>query len=202
MPRNRDQTRKQILEAAYRLFYRQGFIRSGVDATAEAAGVTKRTLYNHFPSKDALIAAVLAEQASVAEAKILSWSDAGQQSPESLIRHLFAELRTWAAMPEWYGSGFTRAAMELAWAPGHPARSVAAVHKRTLEHLLTTSFAKARASDARKSARQMVLLIEGAMTLRLIHGDDKYFDEAETAALVLAAPRDKWPSAEQRLNRT
>jgi Bacterial regulatory proteins, tetR family len=39
------QTRKRIIEAAYRMFYRDGFFRSGVDAIAEAAHVTKRTLY-------------------------------------------------------------------------------------------------------------------------------------------------------------
>ncbi len=110
MPRSSARTRQRILEAAYRLFYRQGFLRSGVDAVAEAAGVTKRTLYNHFPSKDALIAAVLTERAGMAEAEMRAWSGTNRPDPETLVRGLFAGLRTWAAMPEWRGSGFTRAA--------------------------------------------------------------------------------------------
>ncbi len=188
MPRSSAHTRHRILEAAYRLFYRQGFLRSGVDAVAEAAGVTKRTLYNHFPSKDALMAAVLAERAGMAEAEMRRWSGTDRPDPETLVRNLFAELRRWAAMPEWRGSGFTRAAMELAWAPGHPARHAAAAHKRVIEVLLTTAFSDGGVADPARSARQSVLLIEGAMALRLIHGDGAYFDAAEAAALALIVP--------------
>ncbi len=48
-------TRQRIIDAAYLLFYKTGFMRSSIDAVAEAAGITKRTLYQHFDSKDALI---------------------------------------------------------------------------------------------------------------------------------------------------
>jgi AcrR family transcriptional regulator len=188
MPRSAVETRQRILEAAYRLFYREGFLRSGVDAIAEAAGVTKRTLYNHFASKDALIAAVLAEQAGVAEAEMRRWGGNGRADAEFLVRGLFAGLRRWSAMPEWCGSGFTRAVMELAWAPGHPARRVAAAHKWAVEGLLTTALSDGGATDPARSARHLVLLIEGAMALRLIHRDDAYLDAAEAAALALMAP--------------
>src|SRR2546428_9459025 len=50
---------ERILAAADRLFYTQGIRAVGVDAVAAQAGVSKRTLYNHYPSKDALIAAYL-----------------------------------------------------------------------------------------------------------------------------------------------
>jgi AcrR family transcriptional regulator len=57
--RSADETRRLILENAYQLFYRHGFARVAVDAIAARAGVTKRTLYYHFRSKDDLLAAVL-----------------------------------------------------------------------------------------------------------------------------------------------
>src|SRR3981081_4576234 len=50
---------ERILAAADKLFYTQGIRAVGVDAVAAGAGVSKRTLYNHYPSKDALIAAYL-----------------------------------------------------------------------------------------------------------------------------------------------
>ena len=56
MPGNADETRRRILESGYAFFYRQGFNRVGVDEIARAAGVTKRTLYYHFRSKDELLA--------------------------------------------------------------------------------------------------------------------------------------------------
>ncbi|RUU52735.1 TetR/AcrR family transcriptional regulator, partial [Mesorhizobium sp. M2C.T.Ca.TU.009.01.2.1] len=62
MPRASDATRPVILQAAYNLFRRRGFFRVGMEEIAEAAGVTKRTLYYHFDSKDALLTAVLVSQ--------------------------------------------------------------------------------------------------------------------------------------------
>src|SRR6195952_4309502 len=49
----------RILETADRLFYLQGIRAIGVDTIAAEIGISKRTLYNHFPSKDALISAYL-----------------------------------------------------------------------------------------------------------------------------------------------
>ena len=51
-------TRKRIVDAATKLFYAEGIGRVSVDAVAEKAGLTKRTLYYHFASKDDLIASV------------------------------------------------------------------------------------------------------------------------------------------------
>src|SRR5438132_1567068 len=50
---------ERILAAADKLFYSHGIRAIGVDAVAAEAGVSKRTLYNHYPSKDELIAAYL-----------------------------------------------------------------------------------------------------------------------------------------------
>lgn len=55
-------TREKILASAYQLFYREGFSRVSVDAIAEATGVTKRTIYYHFKSKDYIVADVLNAQ--------------------------------------------------------------------------------------------------------------------------------------------
>ncbi|HEY9012650.1 MAG TPA: helix-turn-helix domain-containing protein, partial [Devosia sp.] len=50
------------MQQAHRLFRKSGFFRTGMDEIAEASRVTKRTLYHHFDSKDALLAAVLTAQ--------------------------------------------------------------------------------------------------------------------------------------------
>src|SRR5947209_12312960 len=50
---------ERILDTADRLFYGQGIRAVGVDTIAAEIGISKRTLYNHFPSKDALILAYL-----------------------------------------------------------------------------------------------------------------------------------------------
>src|SRR5690242_16893937 len=62
MPRAADETRKRILEGAYRLFRRSGYSRVTMDDIAAAARLTKRTLYHHFRGKDQLLADVLEDQ--------------------------------------------------------------------------------------------------------------------------------------------
>jgi AcrR family transcriptional regulator len=71
--RDRLATHQRILDAAYTLFYRNGFARVNVDEIAQAANVTKRTLYDHFRSKDELLAEVLQRQNALALQKIEKW---------------------------------------------------------------------------------------------------------------------------------
>jgi TetR/AcrR family transcriptional regulator of autoinduction and epiphytic fitness len=54
-----DRKREAIVEAAVAQFREQGFGGTSMDGIAAAAGVSKRTVYNHFPSKDELFAAIL-----------------------------------------------------------------------------------------------------------------------------------------------
>ncbi len=66
MPRSRAVTRERIVQGAYSLFYRQGFARVSMDEIASRAGVTKRTLYAHYDSKDSLLADVLEQHHGLA----------------------------------------------------------------------------------------------------------------------------------------
>jgi AcrR family transcriptional regulator len=186
MPRSSKPTRKRILNAAYELFYRQGFSRSGVDAIAEHAGVTKRTLYNHFDSKDVLIGAVFEHQHERALAQIQGWSDRSAESPADLLAGVFHELGRWASQPRWLGSGFTRLTMELADLPGHPARRAAHFHKLEVENWLARELDRVGAEDPRGLAKCAMLLIEGCLSLILIHGDASYAAAAESAARQLS----------------
>ena len=188
MSQTRSETHRRILNSAYGLFYADGFQRVTTDAIAAAAGVTKRTLYNHFSSKDALIAAVVAHHSAMAHALVAKWCGSDPLPAPDLIRNVFAGLRAWAARPGWRGSGFTRAAMELAWAHGHPARHAAAAHKTIVEQELANAFERSGRQDSEKLAAEIMVLIEGATALRLIHGDGNWFDVAETAGLALLTP--------------
>lgn len=190
MPRDSAETRERILKGAYALFYREGFERTGVDAVASAAGVTKRTLYNHFGSKDELLAEVLAGQARHAAEETRRWCGDEPRTAEDLVRAVFSGLRDWSQSPDWRGSGFTRAAMELAWAPGHPVRHAAAIQKSAVERALSDALRNTRAADSDGISRALVVLIEGAMALRLIHGDEVWFDVAEAAAQALVKSSD------------
>lgn len=125
MLRSAGTTKDRILRAAYSLLYREGFPRVSMDTIAAEAALTERTLYYHFDSKDALVAAVLDRQHVHAFARIQKWGGRSARSPREFLAELFRELEAWASEPNWLGSGFTRLTMELSNMPGHPARNAA-----------------------------------------------------------------------------
>jgi AcrR family transcriptional regulator len=182
VPKLARDARVLILAAAYKLFYRRGYSRVGVDEIAEAAGVTKRTLYYHFASKDDLLAAVLEDQRPLALSSVRKLRFFGERDADAAIDALGAELRRWFGSPHWSGSGFTRIAMELGDLPGHPARKIASVHKTEVEATYAEFFAALGIANSSLRAREFVVLLEGALVLTLIHGKPDY---AETALTIL-----------------
>ena len=63
--------RRQVLDGAFKVFARDGYSRASIDAIAAAAGVSSRTIYNHFRDKADLFKAVIVESAThVADTQI------------------------------------------------------------------------------------------------------------------------------------
>jgi len=185
MPRSADLTRECILEAAYRLFRRQGYTRVSMDEIAAAARLTKRTLYHHFRSKDDLLARVLEVQHGLALQAFQSFADQMTGSAEAIVEAMFRELSVWVDKPRWAGSGFTRLVIELADLPGHPARTIARRHKAQLERSLADLLGRAGVERKEELAREIWLLSEGAISLILVHGDRGYSTAAMRAARTL-----------------
>ncbi len=182
MTRSSQHTRERILQAAHRLFRKVGFFRAGVEEIAIASGVTKRTLYHHFESKDALLTAVLSARDDDIFAVPNPYGVDLKGEPHELVDRLFNKLVEWAGTPHWGGSGFTRLAVELADLPGHPARAVARRHKARMESYLSQVFGAAGVPGPAAFARELALLLEGAMVMILLHGDPSYASVAAAAA--------------------
>jgi AcrR family transcriptional regulator len=189
MPRSGADTHRRILQSAHKLFRRKGYARISMDEIASATRVTKRTLYQHFESKDALLSGVLQADHELALIAFETYSHGLTGSPNQIINSLFEELIEWADRPRWAGSGFTRLVIELADLPGHPARTIARRHKAILEAKLAELFEKAKASRPQELAREVTLLIEGAMLMMLVHRDCSYALAAAKAAIKLVRLR-------------
>jgi AcrR family transcriptional regulator len=186
MRRKDQKTRQRIIDAAYELFWRAGFARTSIDSIAARVGLTKRTLYSYFRSKDDLLAAVLTHYNELAMQRLKRIGDRMPHDCGGMIDSFFGQLAGWAkATPRWSGSGFTRLVVELADLPGHPARAIARNAKATTKTWLADRLAKARVPQPTARARDMMLLLEGAMSLMLIHGDRSYIDAAARAAKEL-----------------
>jgi len=180
-------TRKHIVDVAAKLFYAEGIGRVSVDAVAERAGVTKRTLYYHFSSKDELIAAYLLAQDQPSLKQLCAWYEACEGDVEDKIEAVFKRLAAAARHPKWRGCGFMRTVAELAAMPGHPAVKAGAQHKRNFENWLTDELGKAGFVEAGSLACEVLLLMDGAFAVSLVHRDADYIEAAGRAARKLIA---------------
>ncbi len=187
MPKNGKQTRDRILDAANRLFYGEGIRSVSVDAVAEMAGVTKRTLYYHFKSKDELVAAYLQSRDQPSLALFANWFDEADGPLANKIETIFLNVGKSARHPKWKGCGFLRTVAELANMPGHPAVKVGAVHKKKFEDWLTEMIDGNGLDNAPLLARQIVLLMDGAFSTMLVHRDPAYIEAAGRAAAALVS---------------
>ena len=180
-------TRARIIEAASKLFYGEGIRAVSVDAVAEKAGVTKRTLYYHFESKDELVAAYLEARDQPNLKLMAGWFDKAEGGLPQKIEAIFQNLARSARHPRWKGCGFLRTAAELANLPGHPAIRIGARHKAGFERWLAGACAEHGVIAADELARQVVLLMDGAFSVMLVHRNPAYVEAAGRAAAALAA---------------
>ncbi|MGJ4891987.1 TetR/AcrR family transcriptional regulator [Bradyrhizobium sp. HKCCYLRH3099] len=187
MARSSDPTRARIVAAASKLFYAEGIRAVSVDAVAEKAGITKKTLYYHFRSKDDLVAAYLAARDQPNLALFKRWFDEAEGALPDKIAAIFRRLADSARHPKWRGCGFLRTTAELANLPGHPAIRIGAAHKKKFEAWLQGTFDDAGIAGASELARQMLLLLDGAFAVVLLHRDAGYMETAGEAARALVA---------------
>ena len=185
MARSAIPTRERIISAANRLFYNDGIRGVSVDAVAAKAGVTKRTLYYHFKSKDDLVAAYLAARDQPNLALFRQWFAEADDGLPAQVERTFRNLARSARHPKWKGCGFLRTSAELANMPGHPAMRIGAAHKKKFEEWLRTTFEMAGIAQAAQLARQILLLIDGSFAVVLLHRDPSYMETAGEAARAL-----------------
>lgn len=104
--------KEQLILIATDLFSRHGFHPVGIDRILAEAGVARMTLYNHFPGKDDLIAAVLDRRYHDIMASLRACVEPMVSAKEQL-RAIFAWHETWFGTPQFSGCLFERALAEF-----------------------------------------------------------------------------------------
>jgi AcrR family transcriptional regulator len=170
-------TRERILDTASRVFYEKGTLAVGVNELAAEAGVSKVTLYRHFDSKEALVAAFLRRRSDRVSAWLREVS--GGLAPRERVLALFDALGEWFAEPAFNGCALVNGAIEARGAHSE-ARAIAAAHlDRHLELL------QGLTPDGETLARQLLLLVEGATTVAFVRNDPSAARDARAAAEAL-----------------
>lgn len=174
---------RRILEVASALFYERGLHAVGVDTIAAESGVTKRTLYDRFGSKDGLVLAYLAERDRRWRARVDAAVDAAAPDPTSQVDAVFAVLAAWTAEND-RGCSFVNAAAELP-DPGHPARALIREEKQWLRERFARMLADGGIPDAESLAATLLLLHEGAFVVLSAGQDPDAVAQARRSARAL-----------------
>ncbi|MFF0161624.1 TetR/AcrR family transcriptional regulator [Streptomyces sp. NPDC005263] len=162
-------SRERLLEAAATLTYQDG-VSIGVDALCKAAGVSKRSMYQLFESKDELLAASLEERVSAFVTTLLPAAD-DHRPPRERILHVFAQMESQAGAPDFQGCRYLAVQIELK-DPSHPASQVAHRVKANLTGFFRTEAEQGGARDPDLLARQLILVFDGASARAGIQADN------------------------------
>lgn len=161
--------RERLLDAAAALTYSEG-IGIGIQALCQAAGVSKRSLYQLFDSKDELLAVSL-ERGAPAYTDWLLPAAGDDRSPRDRILHVFGRMESQSATPDFQGCRYLAVQIELK-DPTHPASRVARGVKRDLAGFFRAEAERGGASDPELLARQLMLVFDGASARAGIGSDD------------------------------
>lgn len=177
---------RRILDVASELFYAHGIHAVGMEWVAAAAEVTKKTIYDRFGSKDALVTAYLTAR----DLRYRDWLASGirpyEGDPRRQLLVTFDLLDAWLRENGRRGCAFVNAFAELA-DPAHPARAVAVRQKVWLRDHFRDLATTAGATDPGALADQLLTLHEGATVLDAVTDSDTALVTARTAAAVLIA---------------
>jgi AcrR family transcriptional regulator len=182
-------TRTKVLKTAAQLFRERGTHPVGVNEIAEAASVSKLTLYRHFDSKEGLIQAFLESASDVVMRRHERAAAAPGLSPEERI--LAALDDQGGLFPgRYHGCPVLNAAVEWRGAESS-AGAIARMHLDRVRALLERLCNEAGLADPAALASQLLLLLEGAIVVRLVTGRDDSQRVARDAAgaLLASAPR-------------
>ena len=166
----------RILETADRLFYLQGIRAVGVDTIAAEIGISKRTLYNHFPSKDALIAAYLKRR--------FIRIPPSSKPPVEQILGTFDRLERGFASKGFRGCPFVNAVAELG-TEDRAVKKIAVAFKESRRLWFRDLLRKLKVADPEGLATQLTLLVDGSIAQDLVRDDPSMARAAKQAARVL-----------------
>lgn len=159
--------RSQLVETALVLFYRQGIHATGVEQIARESGVTKKTLYSHFASKEDLVLAALRlrdEQFRNRMEHAVNAAAPAEQA-QTYVEFLIA----WGEEANYCGCAFVNAAAEYAQ-PQNPIHRLAAEHKRLVYEFLLHILQTQGISPAEQAATELFLIGEGLIVAKQVGG--------------------------------
>ncbi len=176
-------TRAKILTSAEQLIYQNGIHAMGMDLLVKTSGVARKSIYRHFTSKEEVASAALSARDEQWMAWFRTASDQGK-TPQDRILNMFTVLKSWFESDGFRGCAFINTAGETG-NPDDAVRQIAKIHKQKLLDYVLELSKQTNVVHPDALARQLLILIEGAITASYVMGSGSAADDARDVAKIL-----------------
>jgi AcrR family transcriptional regulator len=162
--------RDRVLDTAAALFYEHGVRGVSVDRIVAESGVSKMTLYRHFPGKSDLLVATLKERDLPMRSLLEAVAGGAGEAPLDQILGLFKRLEPWFASPGFSGCRFANASIEVG---GEDAvvRDIVRQHKEQIRAFLERLARSAGLVRPAELSRELMLVYDGGILTAAMQGD-------------------------------
>src|SRR3982751_2335786 len=176
-----ESARGRLLNAATRLFCKNGINATGIDAIIHEAGTAKTTLYKLFGSKTNLVHAVLESEGKAWREWFIGAMEEGGGDAQSKLTRIFPALKSWFGEERFYGCPFINAVAEHD-KDAKQFRAIALRHKKVVVAHIEKLAADMGAAEPQMLAHPLALLIDGAIVAAMVSRDPSMADMAGLAA--------------------
>lgn len=186
----------KILQTAEQLIYQNGIHAMGMDLLVRTSGVARKSIYRYYATKDEVAVQAL----SVRDQRWMHWfRSETDKAPTAQARILamFSVLKSWFESEGFRGCAFINTAGEIG-DPADPVRKLAKAHKQKLLDYSLELCQQLNVEHPEILAKQLLILIDGAITLALVMGDHNAADNAQDMAQLLLTSALKDPSPATR----
>lgn len=180
----RPSRREHLIETAITLFAKHGYHATGIDRVMAEAGMSKRTLYTYFRSKEELVLAALRHFDSLFRNTFMAKVEKSAETPEARLMAIYDVAQEWFTEKNFYGCMFVNAAGEYS-EPDSPIRQVARDFKKLMHQYVLELAVKMPVRDPEELARELSLLLEGAIVTAQVSGQPLAAQTAKRAARKL-----------------
>ncbi len=188
MERERKKTgsskREQLIKTALELFAKNGIHATGIDTIVEQSGVTKKTLYAHFRSKEELVLAVLRQYDGLARNEFMRCVESGGKTPRARLLAVFDFAERWFQQSNFYGCLFINTIGEYS-DNDTPIRQICKEYKKLVKGYIRELCQQAGATDPQGLAEELALLLEGATVTAQVSQNAKTAKIAKRVAKAL-----------------
>ncbi len=175
--------REQLITTAIELFQTNGFHATGIDTILKESGIAKKTLYNHFRSKEELIIAALRRYDSEFRNQFMRQVESAADAPKDKLLAVFDVAGKWFAQNNFFGCMFINAIGEYAELDTS-IRNVCKEYKSLMHQYLQQLSDQAGAKSPEELADELFLLLEGATVIAQV---SQKKNVAKTAKRVASA---------------